>query len=84
MRSMRILARSAAVVALLWVAASARAGNLPESKNAPAVGAKAPDFTLPDLTGQPVALSKLLASPVDAASGKKGAWLLLVFYRGYW
>jgi hypothetical protein len=43
----------------------------------PAVGAKAPDFTLLDADRKPVALSQLLAAP-----GSKG--VLLVFYRGYW
>src|ERR1043165_834956 len=43
----------------------------------PAVGAKAPDFTLPDANGKPVALSQLLGAP-----NSKG--VLLIFYRGYW
>ena len=50
---------------------------LPHSSNAPAVGAKAPGFALPDTNHQTVALSQLLAAP-----GANG--VLLVFYRGYW
>lgn len=50
---------------------------MPASPTAPAVGAKAPDFTLPDTSGKPVALAQLLAAP-----GAKG--VILIFYRGYW
>ena len=53
---------------------------LPASKDAPKVGQKAPDFTLPDSIGKPVKLSALLADE----GGVKGGWLLLVFYRAYW
>ncbi len=48
---------------------------LPLSPNAPKVGQRAPDFTLPDTNGRPVSLAQL-------TSGQKG--VLLVFYRGYW
>ena len=50
---------------------------VPTGANIPAVGAKAPDFTLPDANGKPVALSQLLGAP-----NSKG--VLLIFYRGYW
>jgi peroxiredoxin len=50
---------------------------MPASPAAPAVGAKAPDFTLPDTNNRPVTLAQLLAAP-----GSKG--VILVFYRGYW
>jgi hypothetical protein len=50
---------------------------MPSSPAAPAVGAKAPGFTLPDTNNRPVTLARLLAAP-----GSKG--VLLVFYRGYW
>lgn len=66
-------------LALLAAAQAGRAA-LPASPKAPAVGAKAPDFTLPDANASPVTLSKLLA-PRESA---KGSWVLLVFYRGYW
>ncbi len=68
------------LVLALGPVAAARPTALPESLNAPAVGAKAPDFTLPDTDGKPVRLSKLLAPEATA----KGNWILLVFYRGYW
>ncbi|MEX1245023.1 MAG: hypothetical protein WEB59_06340 [Thermoanaerobaculia bacterium] len=54
---------------------------LPVSGGAPAVGAKAPDFTLPDANGSPVTLSRLFA---PERAGNHGTWVLLVFYRGYW
>lgn len=47
---------------------------VPLSAQAPRVGEKAPEFSLPDQNGKPVALADLL-SP-------KGA--VLIFYRGYW
>lgn len=50
---------------------------VPTGAHIPAVGAKAPDFTLPDSNGKPLALAQLLGAP-----GSKG--VLLVFYRGYW
>jgi hypothetical protein len=48
---------------------------LPASAGAPAVGAKAPDFTLPDTKHQNVSLAQMTAS---------GQNVLLIFYRGYW
>jgi multisubunit Na+/H+ antiporter MnhB subunit len=50
---------------------------LPVSETALAVGAKAPDFVLPDINRKPVALAQLLAAPSN-----KG--VVLIFYRGYW
>ena len=47
---------------------------VPLSAQAPRVGEKAPEFSLPDQNGKQVALADLL-SP-------KGA--VLIFYRGYW
>jgi len=47
---------------------------VPLSAQAPHVGAKAPEFTLPNKDGKSVGLADLL-SP-------KGA--VLIFYRGYW
>jgi len=48
---------------------------IPASPDAPRAGQHAPEFTLPDAGGKPVALSELLKT-------HKGA--LLIFYRGYW
>jgi len=48
---------------------------MPVSAGAPRVGEKAPEFTLPDQNGKPVALANLL-------SGSRGA--VLIFYRGHW
>ena len=81
----RILSSLVATVALVLVGLalfsfySARA--IPATEGAPAVGQKAPDFTLVDTAGQRVSLSQLLAAP--AGSGPTKA-VLLVFYRGYW
>jgi hypothetical protein len=50
---------------------------MPASASAPRVGDKAPDFSLPDQNGRPVALHDLLSSPGTRAA-------LLIFYRGYW
>jgi hypothetical protein len=50
---------------------------LPKSEQAIAVGAKAPDFALPDVNGRTVSLSQLIAAP-----GTKS--VALIFYRGYW
>jgi hypothetical protein len=51
------------------------AREVPASTGAPHAGQKAPEFTLPDQDGKPVALADLL-------SGSKGA--ILIFYRGFW
>lgn len=73
--------------ALLAIAAGSAQAQLPPSKNAPKVGEKAPDFTLPDSTGKPERLYELLSSePVvnGATAENSGGWVLLIFYRGYW
>jgi hypothetical protein len=57
------------------------ARQLPSAADAPKVGEKAPDFTLPDSQGKPVRLSSLLAEP---SGGAPGTWVVLIFYRGYW
>jgi hypothetical protein len=71
---------------LFMTVVSAR--QLPASAGAPKIGAKAPDFTLPDTQGRPVQLSSLLGSqggaPGGSPGGSPGGWVLLIFYRGYW
>jgi cytochrome oxidase Cu insertion factor (SCO1/SenC/PrrC family) len=47
---------------------------VPLSAQAPRIGEKAPEFTLPDQNGKQIALTDLL-SPNGA---------ILIFYRGYW
>ncbi|HKW74984.1 MAG TPA: hypothetical protein VJN64_05615 [Terriglobales bacterium] len=56
--------------------------NIPDASAAPQVGQAAPDFTLPDSSGQTVALHDVLLSPM--ANGAPPKAVLLVFYRGYW
>jgi hypothetical protein len=50
---------------------------VPPSSASPRVGQKAPEFTLPDQNGEPVALADLLSSP-------KTTGVALIFYRGFW
>ena len=57
------------------------ARHLPVSHGAPQVGQQAPDFNLSDTNGNPVTLSELRASPINAKTPKG---VLLIFYRGYW
>jgi hypothetical protein len=65
---------------------------LPPSKGAPALGSKAPEFSLVDEYGNTVTLSALLTTAgVDDPSqtGIVGAGappngVILIFYRGYW
>ena len=54
---------------------------LPASQTAPAVGQKAPEFTLTDTNNQPVTLASLLSQPIN---NKPPKGVLLIFYRGYW
>jgi hypothetical protein len=54
---------------------------LPASQAAPAVGQKAPEFSLADTNGQPVTLASLLSQPIN---NKPPKGVLLIFYRGYW
>ena len=67
------------------------ARQVPASAGSPKVGAVAPEFTIPDSLGHPVALSALLDSPFrtndwpsEAPGGGKTNGLVLTFYRGYW
>jgi hypothetical protein len=48
---------------------------VPLSAQAPRVGEKPPEFTLPDQNGNPITLGDLL-------SGSRG--VVLIFYRGFW
>lgn len=48
---------------------------VPASQGAPQLGQKAPEFTLPDQDGKPLALA-------DLTSANRA--LLLIFYRGHW
>jgi|SRR5881409_1440558 len=66
---------SALVIGLFAYGIFYEARQLPASASAPRIGQKAPDFTLPDQNGKPVALADLLA---------KGNGVLLIFYRGHW
>lgn len=72
---------SALVIALFVFSVFIFARWLPASNSAPQVGQAAPDFSLGDSTGKTVALSTLLAEPIN---GKAPKGILLVFYRGYW
>jgi len=75
---------SVAMVGLFVWGIFINARDLPASAAAPHVGQKAPDFTLPDQEGRPVALSDLRSAA--GASGAKPAavGVLLIFYRGHW
>lgn len=51
---------------------------LPPSEGAPRAGHKAPDFTLPDADGRPVALSELLGSGAGGAGTASGVRLVAI------
>jgi cadmium resistance protein CadD (predicted permease) len=72
---------SLAAVGLFLFSAFVLSRWLPESKGAPQVGQKVPDFSLADSSGKQVALAELLSTPIE---GKQPKGVLLVFYRGYW
>lgn len=73
------MTRMAAVPAGIFVfLAVMAAASLPPSSGAPAVGQRAPEFSLPDSHGRVVSLSEL------RGAGSGSSWTLLVFYRGYW
>ncbi len=65
-----------AVVGFFLYATLVATRDLPASPDAPKVGQKAPDFTLRDSQGRPVALRDLV--------GPGKPWVVLIFYRGYW
>jgi hypothetical protein len=64
-----------AIVAAFCWGSFVFARRVPVSSGAPRLGQQAPDFTLTDTAGKPVALSQL-------RQANRG--VLLVFYRGYW
>ena len=70
---------SVAIVGFFGYGLLYRGRQMPPSIAAPRVGAKAPDFTLPDQSGKPVSLAQLLATPTGKLRG-----LVLIFYRGHW
>ena len=82
---------SVAAIGLLFTTIYSVARNLPASINAPQLGQRVPDFTLPDSEGQLVTFSTLEGQPFTsnewppkAAAGKKASGTVLIFYRGYW
>jgi len=72
-----IVAAFGVALAVLFTVGLTIGTRVPTGANIPAVGAQAPNFTLPDSNGKPVALAQLLGAP-----DSKG--VLLIFYRGYW
>lgn len=77
-RRVRIVATACAVLAtastaLFLMIVHVSSYKLPPAPAELAVGTPAPEFTLPDETGRPVALASLREHPT-----------LLVFYRGFW
>lgn len=70
-----VVALGLAVTALFTFSVTLGSRQLPAAEGAPAVGEKAPEFTLRDTANREVALSRLLAD----SNG-----VLLIFYRGYW
>jgi drug/metabolite transporter (DMT)-like permease len=70
-----------AVCALFLLAYFVMGRQIPASPNAPHVGQKAPEFSIPDTNNKPVTLDELLSTPV---AGRAPKGVLLIFYRGYW
>ena len=61
-----------------------KARSLPSAGDAPLVGQKVPDFTLPDTNNNRVTLAQLLSGAEPASSPAHPKAVLLIFYRGYW
>jgi hypothetical protein len=66
---------SIALIGLFGYFAFALTKDLPSANAALQAGQRAPDFTLDDTGGTPVALSEIL---------QKSRGAVLIFYRGYW
>lgn len=64
-----------AMVGLFSYGVFYEARKMPSPETALRVGQRAPDFTLADVNGRPVALAQLL---------QENRAVLLIFYRGYW
>lgn len=82
---------SVLIVALFIFISFIESRRLPASQAAPAVGQKAPNFTLTDTNNKPVSLAELLTNPVEsqrpattAEPKRMPKGVLLIFYRGYW
>ena len=69
---------SIAIFANFALSVFVHARHLPASAHAPQVGERAPDFTLPDESGAPIALAALL-SPTSVPGGPASKGVLLVF-----
>jgi peroxiredoxin len=82
--SLALAGLGASVFALFVYVIFVAGRDLPASAHAPAVGAPAPAFTLPDEHGVPVSLTSLLTSDAPTASGSAASsrprGVLLVFY----
>ena len=84
----RVLGLFVALLALLFSAGSIfffkEARAVPASADAPQIGQKAPDFTLPDTNNQNVSLAQLFAPAPGGSAAVAPHAVLLIFYRGYW
>jgi peroxiredoxin len=74
---------SIAIFANFALSVFVHARHLPASAHAPRVGDRAPDFTLPDASGAPIALAALLSpTPVPGEPASKGVLLVFSMYAG--
>jgi len=71
-------------MAAMAISAFFGARGIPAPARAPQVAAKAPDFTLTDISGQPVSLDQLFAGWPGNLPASPPKAVLLVFYRGNW
>ena len=75
-----LMALGLAMVGFFAICALYLARQVPESRGAPHVGQKAPEFKLLDKDGLETSLPELLG----AGDPRGGNGALLIFYRGYW